>query len=215
MLFLGSGVYSYTMANLYMDLPDWPVPVAGFAQNLDPSRRGEAFEGLPVYTLEELPPLAATHDALCVLGDCAAKRRFVEQAEAVGFRFTTWIHPKGVFSSRSTIGEGGLTAIATTVSAHVRIGRHCTLCNHVNVSEACRIGDHVYVGPGAEIAGSVTIGSEVFVGIHATISDHITIGDGALIGAGAVVIRDVPAGATVVGNPARQIPRKAPPGGAP
>lgn len=41
------------------------------------------------------------------------------------------------------------------------------------------------------------------IGVHATIMPGVTIGAGALVGAGAVVTKDVPDGATVVGNPAR------------
>ncbi|MGO7428998.1 sugar O-acetyltransferase, partial [Rhizobium ruizarguesonis] len=43
----------------------------------------------------------------------------------------------------------------------------------------------------------------VWIGGCAIILGGVTIGDGAIVGAGAVVTRDVPAGATVVGNPAR------------
>lgn len=49
----------------------------------------------------------------------------------------------------------------------------------------------------------VEIGSDVWVGGGAIILPGVTIGDGATIGAGSVVTRDVPTGATVVGNPAR------------
>ena len=50
----------------------------------------------------------------------------------------------------------------------------------------------------------VTIGANVWIGGGAIILPGVTIGDHAIIGAGSVVTRDVPAGATVVGNPARQ-----------
>ena len=52
-------------------------------------------------------------------------------------------------------------------------------------------------------ARDVTLGHRVWVGQRSMILKGVTIGDGAIIGAGAVVTRDVPAGATVEGNPAR------------
>jgi acetyltransferase-like isoleucine patch superfamily enzyme len=41
------------------------------------------------------------------------------------------------------------------------------------------------------------------IGTNATVLGGVTIGERAIVGAGAVVTRDVPAGATVAGNPAR------------
>lgn len=41
------------------------------------------------------------------------------------------------------------------------------------------------------------------IGANATLLPGITVGENAMVGAGAVVIKDVPAGAIVVGNPAR------------
>ncbi len=57
-------------------------------------------------------------------------------------------------------------------------------------------------------ARPVKIGRGVFVGARAIILKGVTIGDRAVIGAGAVVTRDVPAGHTAVGNPARVFERK-------
>lgn len=57
-------------------------------------------------------------------------------------------------------------------------------------SAAARIGKHAIVHP------------------HATILPGIHIGDAAVVGAGSVVVKDVPAGASVFGNPARVIYHK-------
>jgi len=87
--------------------------------------------------------------------------------------------------------------------------------------ELVRIGELTAIGPGVQILASdhprdpelrrqglrfgrpVTIGANVWIGGGAIILPGITIGDDAIIGAGSVVTRDVPAGATMVGNPAR------------
>jgi serine O-acetyltransferase len=47
------------------------------------------------------------------------------------------------------------------------------------------------------------LGNDIFVGAGAKIIGTVSIGDGARVGANAVVVHDVPAGATVVGIPAR------------
>ena len=58
---------------------------------------------------------------------------------------------------------------------------------------------------GFEFGRPVRIGRNVWIGGGAIILPGVTIGDDAIIGAGSVVTRDVPAAATVVGNPARII----------
>lgn len=56
---------------------------------------------------------------------------------------------------------------------------------------------------GLEFGRPIKIGKNVWIGGGALIMPGVTVGDDALIGAGAVVTKDVPAGATVAGNPAR------------
>lgn len=89
--------------------------------------------------------------------------------------------------------------------------------------DVCRItvGDNCQIGPGVQIyaadhprdpefrrAGKengrpVTIGSNVWIGGGAILLPGVSVGDDAVIGAGSVVTKDVVAGGTVVGNPAR------------
>jgi len=73
------------------------------------------------------------------------------------------------------------------------------------VDHECEIGPAAHICPGAHLAGRVRIGSSAFVGLGSNIIQCLTIGDGATVGAGAVVLRDIPAGATAVGVPARII----------
>lgn len=85
------------------------------------------------------------------------------------------------------------------------------------------IGTLTQIGPGVQILAAdhprdpeqrramlesgrpVIIGANVWIGAGAMILPGITVGDDAIIGAGSIVTRDVPAGATAVGSPARVI----------
>lgn len=73
-----------------------------------------------------------------------------------------------------------------------------------SMGENCSIIAGVTFGMRNELEFPV-VGDEVFVGAGARILGGITIGDGAKIGANSVVMKDVPAGATMVGAPARAI----------
>lgn len=103
------------------------------------------------------------------------------------------------------------------LGAGVFLNFNCVILDVVPVE----IGDRTLIGPGVQILAAdhpreaatraaglesgrpIRIGADVWIGGGALILPGVTIGDGAIIGAGAVVTRDVPAGATAVGNPAR------------
>jgi maltose O-acetyltransferase len=91
-------------------------------------------------------------------------------------------------------------------SARVRIGSSSLLGPNVQIYCAEHHKDAALRSAGLEIARPADIGEGCWIGGGAIILGGVSIGEGAIIGAGSVVTRNVPAGATVVGNPARPIP---------
>jgi sugar O-acyltransferase (sialic acid O-acetyltransferase NeuD family) len=208
LLVLGSGNFSYSLIESIRDFGSSAYEFAGFVQNVDPSRKGESFEGFPIYTFDEIEPFASTHAAICFLGDSRPKRKLVEETAALGFRFATLIHPTARVGPRNRVGAGSYVAIQTVLTSPTVIGKHTSVMGQCMLGENCTVGDFVYIGPGTHIAGRVTIGSGSFIGIGVVVSDGVSIGENAVVGAGAVVVRDVPDAVTVVGNPARPIESK-------
>jgi maltose O-acetyltransferase len=100
--------------------------------------------------------------------------------------------------------NAGCTILDT---APVAIGARTLLGPGVQIYCAEHHKDAEERAAGLEIARPVAIGSDVWIGGAAIILAGVRIGDGAIVGAGAVVTRDVPAGTTVVGNPARPVRR--------
>ncbi len=111
--------------------------------------------------------------------------------------------------------------INISLGSGVYLNSGCAILDAAPVS----IGDGTMLGPavqiycpehhrdmalrkaGLERARPVTIGNDVWIGGGAIILGGVTVGDGAIIGAGSVVTRNVAAGTTVVGNPAKLITR--------
>ncbi len=86
----------------------------------------------------------------------------------------------------------------------------------VVIGETAIVGDDVYIYHQVTLGGTSsdrgkrhpTIGNNVVIGAGAKVLGAITVGDGARVGANAVVVASVPAGATVVGIPARPVGRE-------
>jgi len=85
----------------------------------------------------------------------------------------------------------------------VHIGALSQIGPNVQILTADHPRDAATRATGAEWGRPVTIGADVWIGGGAIILPGVTVGDGAIIAAGAVVTRDVPAGVTVMGNPAQ------------
>jgi acetyltransferase-like isoleucine patch superfamily enzyme len=103
----------------------------------------------------------------------------------------TYVGPRAVF------GAGG----GITIGKRVLFGSSVHL-----LAENHEFGDpnSPIHAQGVTRAG-IAIGDDAWIGDGAIVLDGVTVGRGAVIGAGSVVTKNVPDGAVVVGNPARQI----------
>ena len=106
------------------------------------------------------------------------------------------------------VGLGAILCPFVTLTSNIRIGKHFHANLYSYVEHDCVIGDYVTFAPSVKCNGNIVIEDHAYIGAGAIIKQGkpgqpLVVGKGAVVGMGAVVTKDVSAGATVIGNPAR------------
>ena len=206
-LLIGAGGHARVCVEALLDMGD--AEIVGAV-----SRDGSGVAGLgisPIWPESELAIATESSEAntFCVaIGDNATRRRFGTDLTESGHSLTQAISASAVVSRTAVLGAGVQLIAGSVVNAATTIGEGVIVNTNASVDHDCTIGDYVHIGPGAVLGGSVTVGDDVMIGLGARVLPGITIGAGAIVGAGAVVTRNVQAGSTVVGVPARPIDRR-------
>ena len=204
LVILGTRSFAREVADLLSDLP--ALELKGFVENLDRDRCGETIDGLPVFWVDAIAGLAATHLGICALGS-TERRSFIDEAIRQGLGFVTIVNPTARVSSRSAVGNGTMVCPGAQVASHTQIGQHVIINRGALVGHDVEIGDYVTIGPARTSGGSAELDRAATSGIGSTILDRVSVGAGAVVVAGAVVQRDVPDHTMAAGPGARVIRR--------
>lgn len=132
----------------------------------------------------------------------------------IGFNYTFWMRLAGVKGLFFPICKLWVKKLSrkygiqiqpkTKIGKGLYIGHGYVIVNPTAViGENCNLSQFTTIGSNHKRAAEIV--NNVYIGPNVCIVEHVHIGDNAKIGAGAVVVKDVPANATAVGVPARNI----------
>jgi UDP-perosamine 4-acetyltransferase len=139
------------------------------------------------------------------VGDSRLRERLFAAGRAAGLEAPPLVHPQATVSPLATLGAGTVVLAGARVNPGARIGENVIVNTGAIVEHDALIGDHAHVAPGAIVLGAAEIGAGAHVGAGATVLQGLRVGERGIIGMGAAVVRDVAAGTTVVGVPARLV----------
>lgn len=139
---------------------------------------------------------------LCALGDPQMRRKYTAPLLDKGARFITLC--TGLLGATGIVmGPGCMFDFEVRMGVDTHLGDFVIVQSTVVIGYEVRIGSYVTINSFVFIGGGAEIGDDVVINPHATILPGVKIGAGAVIGAGSVVMKDVPPGVTMIGNPAK------------
>lgn len=152
-------------------------------------------------------PATSRHITLAI-ANSVVREKLVQRCEADGVEFMDVKASNVMVLDEVQIGAGAILNPFVCLTSNIKIGKQFHANIYSYVAHDCVIGDYVTFAPGVKCNGNVVIEDHVYIGTGAILKQGkpgapLVIGRGAVIGMGAVVTKSVPAGVTVVGNPAR------------
>lgn len=178
--------------------------IAGFVDD-NPLVQGNEICGVKVLGTTDFLADWNGKAAALAIGVPAVKKKILSKLANFDLKWPALISPSARMSEFVEIGEGSIITAGSILTTQVIVGPHVLINLSSTIGHDATIGRGATLYPGVHVSGHVEIGDWVEIGTGASIIPQKTIGAHAIIGAGAVIIRDVPAGATVVGNPGRVI----------
>lgn len=136
----------------------------------------------------------------CVVG-CEGIARY----SALDGRVLRFPHLAGTLIETGVeIGAGCVIARGALTST--RIGAGCIIGNLCNIGHGVQLGEKTWMSVGCLIGGNSRFGRHVTLGLGVNVRDNLVLGDSVSVAMGSVVMRNIDAGTSVLGNPAKVVP---------
>ena len=134
-------------------------------------------------------------------GNMCVRNRIAKRLDKK-YRAVNTIHPLAIVSKHAQIGYGNLFEAYTKVANGAIVGNHCIINSFSAMNHDLIIGNNVLIAGNVSMAGK-KIGDNTIIADGASIGFKKSVGRDCIIGDGTVVVKDVPDGCIMIGNPAR------------
>ena len=167
-----------------------------------------ALDGFPNY-----PPVVGTISGyqpeaddvfVCSIGG-ASRKPCMENIISRGGEFINVIHRTARLLTNVVIGKGNFIGADTVIGNDVVIGNYNMIQSYTIIGHDVRMGDFNRIDTRVTCVGGVVIENEVNIHSSAVISHKVTVESKSRVAALSFVIKDVKAGTTVIGNPAKRL----------
>lgn len=170
---------------------------------IDDSRPDTTINNHRVMSLESFCELPGEKRVAIAVADSGVRQKLAQRCLSKQLDFIEVRAQSVIEMDDVVIGAGAILSPQVILTSNIRIGQHFQANLQSYVEHDCSIGDFVTFAPAVRCNGNVVIGDGAYIGSNAIIRQGLSIGTNCVIGMGSVVTKDVPAGETWAGNPAR------------
>ncbi len=144
------------------------------------------------------------------IANSIVREKIVQRCHESAVSFFSVVAENSVKLDSNYVDEGLILCPFTMITSNAKIGRHFHANIYSYVAHDCIIGDFVTFAPGVKCNGNVVVEDHAYIGTGVVLRQGkpgapLVIGRGAVVGMGAIVTKNVDAGSTVIGSPAKPI----------